>query len=348
MPAEAAEENWICDAVNAALLDGFNRADLGQDAAPWPGCLPAEHRERLERRGKLGESVLAIVARYEELAPLERAMVRAAREDQLELAELFECSRAALTAAHLPVTVRASLKEFADRVFETLDDLGVRARSYAIHDAQKRLACAFCGYEATDSSLVRNMDWDHYLAKSLYPFASANLRNFTPMGDACNSSFKRAKDMLRNDAGLRRPCFDPYGSEPATIDLLQSTLFARGSGNHLPDWVLSMNGDADRCATWDSVFALRERWIAKLDQIHDGCLRFFGQAYRGLTLTDDDLVERLSSLAHAEAYDSIVAGGFLPAAIFSLWANRAVSADAEANRLRRLLRLSIDKPAMAA
>jgi hypothetical protein len=289
----------------------------------------------------------AVLAAYEELAPAERAIVRAAREDQLELAELFDGARAALTSTQLPVAIRAALKDFANRVFETLDDLGVRERSYAIHDAQKRLACAFCGYEAADSSLIRTMDWDHYLAKSLYPFAGANLRNFSPMGDACNSSFKNTKDMLRDDAGIRRLCFDPYASEPVSIDLLQSTLFARGPGGRLPDWVLRMTGDVDRCETWDSVFAVRRRWLSKLDQVHDGCLRFFGQVHRGDTLTNAKLVERLSRLAQAKGYEGIVAGGFLPAAVFALWADHLARAGAETERLRRLLRHSMKRPSIA-
>jgi hypothetical protein len=322
MPARAVEENWICDALNAALLNGFDRAELGQDAASWPECLREEYREGLKRQRKLGESVLTVLSCYRRLAPAERSVVREACEDQLQLAALYDGARAARTSAQLPAGIRASLKEFADRVFETVNDLGVRERSYAIHDAQNRLACAFCGYEAADGSLVRTMDWDHYLAKSLYPFAGANLRNFAPMGDACNSSFKSAKDMLRDHAGVRRRCFDPYVSEPATIDLLESSLFARGPGNRFPEWIVSITGDADRCETWDSVFAVRKRWIAKLDQIHDGCLKCFGHLYSGDSLTDAQLISRISRLANAKVYDGIVAGGFLPAAVYALWAHR--------------------------
>lgn len=338
MPAKAAEENWLCDALNAVLAKGFADVDEGAQPVAWPDCLPAAHHEALKRRGKLGEAVTSVITAYAGLGPEGRAVVREAREDQLQLPEIFEGGRTANTLGNLPAQIQAPLDEFSKRVFEVLDDLGIRARSYRVHDEGGRLACAFCGYEAADNSLVRNMDWDHYLARSHYPFAGANLRNLTPMGDACNGTFKRAKDILRTDTGERRRCFDPYGSEPATMDLLASTLFARGPGNQLPDWVVTFHGDADYCETWENVFSLRSRWTSKLDTLYRGCLDHFGSMYRGDGLTDHQVVEKLQRLAMSHSWDSMAAGGFLPAAIFGLWADRTASDGAEADRLRRLFR----------
>lgn len=346
MPAKAAEENWLCDALSAVLEKGFADLDAGTAPTAWPDCLPAEHIEILKRRGKLGEAVTAVITAYGGLAPGPRALVREAREDQLQLAEMFEGGRTAMVLDDLPEAIRAPLDDFSKRVFDVLDDLGVRARSYKVHDEDGRLSCAFCGYEAADNSLVRNMDWDHYLARSRYPFAGANLRNFTPMGDACNGTFKLAKDVLRTDAGTRRRCFDPYASEPATMDLLASTLFARGPGNQLPEWVVTFNGDADYCQTWDSVFSLRTRWMARLDTVHRGCLDLFGSAYRGNALSDDQIVERLDGLAKTPALDSMAAGGFLAAAVFGLWASRAAADGAEAEHLRRLLSRATQPPGL--
>lgn len=338
MPAKAAEENWLCEAVNVVLEKGFADIDAGIPPTAWPSCLPTAHLEVLKGRNKLGEALTAVIAAYSSLAPDARALVREAREDQLLLAEMFEGGRTANTLNDLPEAIRAPLDDFSKRVFYALDDLGVRARSYKVHDKEERLSCAFCGYEAADNSLVRNMDWDHYLARSLYPFAGANLRNFTPMGDACNGNFKRAKDVLRTEAGTRRRCFDPYESEPATMDLLASTLFARGPGKRLPEWVVTFNGDADYCETWDNVFSLRTRWTSRLDSVHRGCLDLFGGAYRGQVLSDEQIVERLASLATIERPDNLAAGSFLVTAVFGLWADRATADGAEADRLRRLLR----------
>jgi len=337
MPARAADENWLCDVLNAILVQGFADVDAGTEPTAWPDCLPQPARQTLNRRGKLGDALTAVLAAYAGLNAADRALVREAREDQLQLGDLFEGKRTANTLADLPVTVRPPLDEFSKRVFDVLDDFGIRGRSYAIHDEDGRLACAFCGYEAADNSLVRTMDWDHYLARSLYPLAGVNLRNFAPMGDGCNSSFKQAKDILRTDAGIRRRCFDPYASEPATMDLLASTLFARGPGQQLPEWIVTFKGDAEYCQTWDNVFSLRTRWASKLDRVHRGCLSLFGSAYRGQQLDEPQIVERLENLAKTPALDNLAAGGFLATAVFELWASRAVADTADGVRLRRLL-----------
>lgn len=345
MSTSAADENWLCDVLNAVLEKGFAEVDAGIAPTAWPDCLPEVHLETLRRRSKLGEAITAVVAAYNTLAPDARALVREAREDQMHLADLFEGGRTANTLADLPEVIRAPLDDYSKRVFDVLDDLGIRARSYKLHDEEGRLACAFCGYEAADNSLVRQMDWDHYLARSRYPFAGVNLRNFTPMGDACNRNFKLAKDILRNDLGARRRCFDPYVSEPATMNLLASTLFARGLGNQLPQWVVTFNGDADYCETWDSVFSLRERWTSRLDTVHRGCLDLFGAAYRGTAFTDDQIVGRLKSLSQEQAFDNLAAGGFLATAVFALWADKAAADGTDADRLRRLLRRMTQPPA---
>ncbi len=206
--------------------DAQGFADVDAESVPtaWPDCLPAGHRETLKRRGKLGEAVTAVITAYAGLAAEARALVREAREDQLQLTEMFDGGRTA------------------------------------------------------------------------------------------------------------------NGSEPATINLLSSTLFARGAGNQLPNWVVTFHGDADYCDTWDNVFSLRARWTSRLDTVHRACLDHFGAAYRGDGLTDHQVVERLQRLAVTPAWDKIAAGGFLAGAVFGLWAHRAAAEGAEADRLRRLLR----------
>lgn len=345
MPAAATAENWMCHALNAALLDGFDRTDRGEAPAVWPECLPLAERDRLRRRGKLGEAVSGVVTAYAALGSADRVSVREARDDQLHLADLYAGGRAALTIKSLPVSMAAPLREFANCVFDALDEMGVRDRSYETHGVDQHLACAFCGYEAADNARIRNMDWDHYLAKSLYPFAGANLNNFAPMGDGCNRSFKGSKDMLRDNDGARRRCFDPYASEPARMDLRASTLFARGTGNLLPEWRITMHGDPELCATWDSVFHLRERWIGRLDTIYRACLGKFGDLHRGDTLSDQEVVDRLARLAAAHGNNETAPGDFLPAAVYDLWSVRCTAGGDESGRLLGLLRRSIQKGA---
>lgn len=342
LPEAATQENWLYECLLLALTMGFESHDSGQPVAPWPDFFPEAHRDKLKKRKKFGDAVAGVIGGYGALNQEDRVVIREALDDQAHLGDLFDGGRSARTRNSLPEPMQTLLADLADRAFDTLDHLGIRGRSYAVHAAVGGLTCTFCGYEASDSSRVRQMDWDHYLARSLYPFASANLRNLSPMGDACNRSFKGSKDILRSNGGARRRCFDPYIAEPATVHVLHSVLFARGPGNSLPEWAVTINGDPDACASWDSVFRLRERWAARLDDVHRACVKFFGATMkRNAAPTDAEIVDRLADYAHGHAAEGSMSDSLLRRAIFELWAERCAIPGQEALHLTRILRGSV-------
>ena len=86
--------------------------------------------------------------------------------------------------------------------------------------------CPFCGCEYFDAPGAPREDLDHYLPKSLYPFAAANLRNLVPMGMKCNERYKLAQDILRDAAGVRRRSFDPYAERQIKVILDNSVPLA--------------------------------------------------------------------------------------------------------------------------
>jgi hypothetical protein len=98
----------------------------------------------------------------------------------------------------------------------------------------------------------------HYLPKSLYPFAAANLRNLVPMGMKCNKRYKLAQDILRDTAGVRQRSFDPYAERHLKVVLDNSVPFG-GADGQTPDWQIDFDPDAVECTTWDNVFHVRER-----------------------------------------------------------------------------------------
>ena len=341
LPIAATAEVWLCDALNTALENGFACIQANLPIPPWLDFIPEQHHAVMARRGKLADAIEAVFAAYQALPPDGQADVRNALEDQQELDELFSGFRAARPLHDLPETMHAPLKEYASRVFDVLNDTLIRDRAYEVYDQHGFLACPFCGYEAFDSSRLRQMDWDHYLARSLYPFAGADLRNFSPMGDGCNARYKRSKDVLRSNGGVRRPCFDPYHSAPATISLTRSQLFTRGEGSEMPEWQIDLIGDDDRCASWDSIFEVRARWLDRLDRIYDKCLSGFREVHRGHDIPDDALAGRLAQLAAAEHHPPPETGAMLRAAVYTLRSGRAGEDTDEGARLRRLLRTTI-------
>ncbi len=100
---------------------------------------------------------------------------------------------------------------------------------------------------------------DHYLARSIYPFAAVNLLNLVPMCHECNSDYKKAADMVRHANGKRRVAFDPYNHTKVDVRLDQSIPFA-GKGGHLPDWKIELSPMSPEVDTWNDVFNVRQRY----------------------------------------------------------------------------------------
>ena len=73
-----------------------------------------------------------------------------------------------------------------------------------------KYVCPFCGigkYKNTRG--VRREDFDHYLHRSGYPLAAANMRNLVPSCGTCNQDYKGSKDILADGAA-----FYPYAETP--------------------------------------------------------------------------------------------------------------------------------------
>ena len=96
--------------------------------------------------------------------------------------------------------------------------------------------------------------------KSRYPFTAANLRNLVPMGMKCNERYKQAQDILRDNQGVRRKSFYPYGDRKMDVVLDQSLPFG-GADGRTPKWKIDFIVDCPECVTWDSVFCIRERFM---------------------------------------------------------------------------------------
>ena len=189
----------------------------------------------------------------------ERQQVLACLVQQNRIADLVTCSTDCESLSDLPKAIQAPVAELFGFAFELLTGLGVRDRHYhAIYTAVPYHVCPFCGCEYFDAPGAPREDLDHYLPKSLYPFAAANLRNLVPMGMKCNERYKLAQDILRDAAGVRRRSFDPYAERHLKVVLDNSVPFG-GADGQTPDWQIDFDPDSVECTTWDNVFHVRER-----------------------------------------------------------------------------------------
>jgi len=125
-----------------------------------------------------------------------------------------------------------------------------------IYDNLKSKTCPFCGTEPFDPPSLASEDEDHYLARSIYPLAAANLSNLVPMGSKCNQRYKGKIDIL-HVGGNRRKALNPYGVVAADISLVNSQPMAGINGK--PNWKIDLVPDAEEIYTWESVFLIRKR-----------------------------------------------------------------------------------------
>ena len=217
-----------------------------------------------------------------------------------------------------------------------LTPLGIRDHNYHtfLRLVDNRV-CAFCGAEYFSGASSKREPLDHYLAVSVYPFAGVNARNLVPMGSKCNSSYKLCQDMLRGPAAVRRVCFDPYGTTPVTVSLINSRLFARQDG--LPAWVVELGGDQARIQTWDEVFDIKRR-IAEdhLDSVYKNALKVFGvlQNKQPQILAQGGLSGAFLHLGDLSRAKGWTDRAFLETAVYSLLAARSDADTPEGARLR--------------
>jgi hypothetical protein len=194
------------------------------------------------------------------LTSQEQDRVLQALENQNRISELLSCLCDCEAISDLPQSIREPTQKLFSFAFDLLGRLGIRDRQYdVIYNSITYTLCPFCGCEHFDAPGAPREHLDHFLVRDHYPFAAANLRNLVPMGAKCNSSYKKAKDILRNVDGARRRAFDPYNHNGLQISLENSEPFA-GSNGLVPQWQIEFNPNTEETATWDEVFQVRERY----------------------------------------------------------------------------------------
>lgn len=224
------------------------------------------------------------------------------------------------------------LHEAAKKLFsfcyEKLTELKVRERQYEIiFNSLPDKICPFCGIERIMNPAEIAQDQDHYLAKSIYPFAAANMRNLVPMCRCCNRDYKHNQDILIDPKGFRRHVFDPYDCNPTMISLANSDLIS----NSFPikfKWKIEFLTQVEASETWDQVFSIRTRYERDiLNQYFDTWMENFRKKCemdrkRGYILpssTDVEVRERLSFYQEDKSESpSIGLAGFLEPLAFSL------------------------------
>jgi hypothetical protein len=321
-PMVATHNNWLHDCVCEAVV-AIHAAIDGENEYPgWPNVLPEERRGVLRRRAGLRDRLSAYDVALRQLPKNQRDLILEALERQNRVADLLDGSLDCLMLEDLPEAVRTPVSNLFGFAFELLSDLGVRDEQYrVIYSATADHVCPFCGTECFDAPGAPREDLDHYLARKHYALAAANLRNLVPMGQKCNSRYKLANNLLRRGDGARRVAFDPYLHTTLSVSLDASDPFG-GSTENTPNWDIQFVPDTPAVATWDEVFAVRDRYRRDhLDPDFSKWLRLFAMWVQRMALptdTDGALVQALQRYEESWVEGGVHDRAFLKAAVFRM------------------------------
>lgn len=330
-PLAATSNNWLHECLCAAIRNVHEAADSGRRYPGWPRILPLAQQSKLRLRSGLRDRMRNYDHVIRGLSKSDRDYVLQAFEDQNRISDLLAGSIDCIKISGLPSVVREPIVALFDFAYYLLQDLGLRDPHYAaIYNSIPDHLCPFCGTEYFDAPGARREALDHYLTKSLYPFAAANLRNLVPMGHKCNSSYKLAIDILLRPDGTRRVAFDPYSHAEILILLDDSSPF-HGISENTPNWEIQFYPDTPSVSTWDEVFKVRERYCRDhLNPSFSSWLRHFrhwAQASELVADSDEAIVAALQRYEKYWAESGMNDRAFLKAAVFRMLRRHCESGD---------------------
>lgn len=320
-PIQSTQNNWVHECVCDAIQKIHALVDAGGAYPAWPDILPLAHRKVLKSKRGLRDRLRDYDSAARLLSKPQRDEVLAALDGENKIADLLADVHDCIRADGLPQAIRTEVDTLFEFSFGLLAKFPVRNDHYAaIYNAAPAHMCPFCGTEYFDAPGAPREALDHYLAKSLYPFAAANLRNLVPMGYKCNSSYKAAKDLLRRDDGSHRRAFDPYVHAAVSITLDDSEPFG-GATENTPRWDIRFDPETPESFTWDEIFSLKERYRRDhLDQDFRTWLDQFAKSakLKGAVGTVADLMERLNWFEKLQAFTGLQDRAFLKTAVFRM------------------------------
>jgi hypothetical protein len=346
-PVAAAAENWLHECLVTAVKTVHEFIDEGKRLPKWPNVLPAAYRGRLSSRTGLAERFTAYANAITALGTAERESVLEALEAQNKIPELLARQCDCLELADLPPGVREPAKALFTFGFDLLTPFEIRQRQYKTLCAVIPVrVCPFCGCEGLDAPGAPQEDLDHYIPRSRYPFAAANLRNLAPMGGRCNSAYKKTQDPLRRATGERRLAFDPYEAAGVTISFENSVVDELTVGPVVSSWVIDFLPASEEVETWDEIFHIRERW--KRDVLDEktimqwlGEFQSYCRRAKRHACSDADLVDAVRDYEQFLAECGLGDRAFLKAAVFGLLLRQCTVG---CQRILLILRDLIDAP----
>lgn len=320
-PVNATKDNWL-QASLIIILRRIHRAiGRGVHIPNWDDLVPTNYLDRLKSRTGLRNRITEYAEAFESLSNAERSKVVAALPSQNCVPQLVAGTKSCECVAELPEAIREPAKKVGAEAFRLLTEFEIRDEQYRrIYETLRHKVCPFCGIGHFGSPQSHREDLDHYLPRTKYPFAAANLKNLPPMCDSCNTDYKRDVDPIRNSHGARQAVY-PYGGQTFVISLLQSQPFSSSLGSN-PLWQIDIVPSLPESSTWDDIFSIRARYTNDfLNPYYRVWLDEFGGWCKSAQLSPssrEDLLDAVDRYLVWKHEDPLEGRNFLKAAVFEL------------------------------
>ncbi|PKH49529.1 hypothetical protein CXF68_01965 [Tenacibaculum sp. Bg11-29] len=124
--------------------------------------------------------------------------------------------------------------------------------------------CCLDVFEPEESG--KREDFDHYLPKSVIPFASVNYNNLVPLCHKCNRTYKSDTNPIKD----KKICFYPFEGKNNNVNVT----IELDDDIENPIRELRLSGDdIEKIKTWDKVFSMTTRYRNVSNQIKPSFLR---------------------------------------------------------------------------
>lgn len=221
----------------------------------------------INKKHKLKQEVEEIYELFKDLSEQEKQLISQAFDSTNQIEELCEGRITPIYLDALPEVVKKRIKPLMKWCYEKLLEKGKVAKGKlayykALRKNNKDLkTCPCCGLIDLESSNSDKREaFDHYLPKTLYPFASINFLNLIPICHKCNSDRKTTKDPIKNG----KIAFYPFSVATHNIEIEIETRLEVSNEDKdfdLSDLQVKLIGDEKKVETWDWLFDIKERYI---------------------------------------------------------------------------------------
>lgn len=217
----------------------------------------------------LKNEIVRIYEEFKKLSTHEKQLIKSAFKVNNLVEEL--CSGKVLNYYKiLPKEIHNDIKQLFEWCYETLLERGKVSgdkmdyyNKLIEHPDNDFSVCPCCGLTDIESpESVCREDYDHYLPKAHYPFASVNFLNLVPICKKCNQDRKKAKNPIEND----RKAFYPFSTDEHSIKInLNYTADINKNNKDLnfTGFKVNLVGQTDKIDTWDWLFKIKTRYKDK-------------------------------------------------------------------------------------